>query len=411
MEEGQGIITYSLMQADGIKKEKQMIGELCKKHESYMIEQRREFHMYPEISLKEEQTSQRIKAQLSQMGIPYEELPPNHSLVATIQGGKEGGKVIGIRADIDALPMQEESDIPYKSKTDGVMHACGHDAHVAMLLGAAKVLMECREDLAGTVKLIFQSAEEIGLGYQEILEYLERTGGIDQVIGLHIWSTLPEGEILLIPGSVFAGGSVFHITVKGQGGHGARPDLIREPIKAACDMVLKLAAIPSNMYDVLDYSVVSIGKIESGTMGNIFPDTVAIDGTTRFFKPEGGDKLIEHIRRIGAGVGTAYDVEVECEVSVSNPPVYNQPDLITHARELVDGIEGLKVSPQQEPICAGDNFSRILQRYPGFYGVLGAENKEDGCSWPQHNAKFNIDESALRKGCEFIVSYVADYLR
>ena len=203
-----------------------MISELCKKYEDYMIEQRRYFHMYPEVSLKEENTSRMIKQQLDEMGVPYEELPPNHGLVATIQG-KSGTKTIGVRADIDALPMQEESDIPYKSKCDGVMHACGHDAHIAMLLGVAKVLNDYKEHLEGTVRLIFQSAEEIGKGYVEVVDYLDRTGGVDRLIGLHIWSTLPAGEILLIPGSVFAGGSGFTITVKGQGGHGARPDLTK----------------------------------------------------------------------------------------------------------------------------------------------------------------------------------------
>lgn len=387
-----------------------MISELCKKYEDYMIEQRRYFHMYPEVSLKEENTSRMIKQQLDEMGVPYEELPPNHGLVATIQG-KSGTKTIGVRADIDALPMQEESDIPYKSKCDGVMHACGHDAHIAMLLGVAKVLNDYKEHLEGTVRLIFQSAEEIGKGYVEVVDYLDRTGGVDRLIGLHIWSTLPAGEILLIPGSVFAGGSGFTITVKGQEGHGARPDLTREPIKAACDMVLKMAAIPSNMYDVLDHSVVSTGKIESGTLGNIFPDTATILGTTRYYKPGGDEALMECIRRIGAGVGMAYGVEVDCNFSGGIPPVYNQPELIAHARELVDGIDGLVVSPQQDPICAGDNFGCILRKYPGFYGVLGAENKEIGCSWPQHNTKFNVDESSLRKGCEFMAAYVADYLR
>lgn len=388
-----------------------MIHELARKYESYIIEQRRIFHQYPEVSLKEEKTSQRIRAELDKMGIPYEELPPNHGLVATIKGGKPGDKMIGVRADIDALPVTEECDVSYKSKIEGVMHACGHDAHIAMLLGVARVLTDYRENLAGTVKLIFQSAEEIGLGYQEVLDYLDRTGGVDRLIGLHIWGTLPEGEILLIPGSVFAGGSGFTITVKGQGGHGARPDLTRDPIKAACDMVLKMASIPSNMYDVLDHSVVSSCKIESGTLGNIFPDTATILGTTRYYKDGGGEKLIEHINRIGKGVGIAYDVDIDVQIRGGIPPVYNQPELIPRARELVDEIEGLKVSPQQDPICAGDNFGCLLHRYPGFYGVLGAENKEIGCSWPQHNTKFNVDESALRKGCEFMASYVADYLK
>lgn len=178
------------------------LGKKFKEAEPYIIEMRRWFHQHPELSLKEKETSEKIKEELDKMGIPHEDLKPNYGVVATIQG-KDSGKVIAARADIDALPVTEDTGLPFASCNAGVMHACGHDAHAAMLLGVAKVLNEVKDELNGTVKLVFQVSEENGMGYQEILDYFESIGGVDRVIGLHIWSTLPAGEILLIPGSEY----------------------------------------------------------------------------------------------------------------------------------------------------------------------------------------------------------------
>lgn len=383
------------------------LGKLFQESESYIIGLRRWFHQHPEVSFQEKETSAKIKEELTLLGIPYEELPPNYGLVATIQG-KASGKVIAARADIDALPVTEETGLPFASCHAGVMHACGHDTHISMLLGAAKVLNEIKEELNGTVKLVFQSAEEIGGGYQEILNYFESIGGVDQVIGLHIWGTLPAGEMLLIPGPVFAGGNGFTGKIYGRGGHGARPDLVNDPIKAACELVLKLASIPSNFYDVLDHSVVSVGKITAGTLGNIFPSYAEVKGTTRYYKNGGEDALKEKIAQIAAGVGAIYGVDIQIQYDGGVLPVYNQPSLIPKARELALLVDGLKLSPQTDPICAGDNICYLLDRYPGFYGVLGAGSLD---AYPQHHAKFDIKETEMRKGAEFIGRYIADYLQ
>ncbi len=385
------------------------LGRMFKETESYIVEMRRWFHQHPELPLQEKETSAKIKAELEAMGIPYEELKPNYGVVATIQG-KDTGRIIAARADVDALPVTEDTGLEFASCTPGVMHACGHDAHAAMLLGVAKVLSQMKDELNGTVKLVFQVAEEIGKGYEEILEYFDSIGGVDRVIGLHIWSTLPQGEILLIPGSVFAGGTGFTCKINGRGGHGARPDLVNDPIKAACDLVLKLSSIPSNFYDVLDHSVVSTGMIQAGTMGNIFPSYAEIKGTTRYYKNGGVDAIRERMDQIAAGVGQTYGVDIEVVHDGGVLPVYNAPELIPHARELVDDVEGLKVSPQTDPICAGDDFCFILDKYPGFYGVLGA-GKTDEYNYPQHHAKFDIEETEMRKGAEFMGRYIADYLK
>lgn len=385
------------------------IQKLYDKVEQYVIEMRRWFHSYPELSLEEKKTSDKIKEELDKMGIEYEELKPNYGIMATINGEKKG-KTIVVRGDIDALPVEEKTELPFASKHKGVMHACGHDAHIAMLLGTAKVLNEIKNELQGRVFLLFQVAEEIGKGVEEAIDYIEKNGGADQVIGLHIWSTLPEGEILLIPDSVFAGGSGFECKIHGQGGHGARPDLVQDPIKAACDLVLQLSSIPSNYYDVLDHSVVSIGKIQGGTLGNIFPSEATIAGTTRYYKKGGQKKLEAIMNNMCEGVGKIHNLDVELIFTGEVIPVCNDKEMIERARQLVKDVKGLQVSPQTEPICAGDDFGYIIDKYKGFYGILGAGKKEE-YNYPQHHCQFTIQEEALRKGSEFMTRYVYDFLK
>lgn len=377
--------------------------------EQEIIENRRWFHQHPELSFKEKETSAKIKKELEKMGVPYEDLPPNHGVVATIQGA-ESGKTLVIRADIDALPVKEETGLPFASINDGVMHACGHDAHAAMLLGAVKVLNEKKDKLCGTVKCVFQAAEEIGGGYKEVLDYLAKTGGADGVIGLHIWSAILEGQILLIPGSVFAGGKGYFVNIRGKGGHGGRPDLTHDPVKAACELVLKFASVPSNYYDVLDHCVVNTGEIRGGSQGNIVPSEAYISGGMRWYKP-GGDKVIaERLEEIAKGIELMHRVKCELTYDGGVPPVQNNPAMIEQARKLLKNMDDLRLSDQTEPICAGDNYGYILEQYPGFYGILGA-GKADAPIYPQHHCKFDLDETAFRKGAEFMTRYALYFLR
>lgn len=385
------------------------IGKFFKEQEDYIIEMRRWFHRHPEISFEEEQTSAKIREELDKMGVEYKLLEPNHGLVAIINGDKTN-KTIAVRADIDALPVAEETGFEFESKNQGKMHACGHDAHISMLLGAVKALNEVKDELNGRVVCVFQAAEEVGGGFQEILDFFESIGGVDEVIALHIWSTLPEGEILLIPGPVFAGASGFTVDVIGQGGHGARPDLVKDPIKAACDLVLKFSSIPSNYYDVLDHSVVTTCMINSGTMGNIFPSTAKITGSMRFFKYNGNVEIEKAMKRMAEGVGIVHDVKCDLQFRKGINAIINDAGMIERARGLVDDIDGLEVSPQTDPICASDNYGFLLEKYKGFYGILGAGSKTE-YNYPQHHPKFCLEESTFRKGSEFMTRYVIDYLK
>ena len=385
------------------------IAGLARKWEKYVIDLRRDFHRHPELSFQEERTSGRVREELDKMGIPYEVVPP-HGVVATIACARPGKK-LAIRADMDALPIQEERQCDYRSQNDGVMHACGHDGHTAMLLGAAAVLNELRSELSGSITLCFQSAEEIGKGAAEIIEHLKKTGGVDQVIAIHIMANLENGLIAVLPDMCMAGVVGWQVDVTGKGGHGSRPDNVHDPIKAACEMVLKLASIPSNFYNVLDPCVVTTGQISGGTLANIFPDTAFFRGSCRFFKPSGRERILECMTQIIEGVASANRVRGELKILGGDPPTINTPELAARARELVAGIDGLEVDETFEPLCGSDNYGNYLQAFSGFYAFLGVKNEAMGINYELHQNMFDMDESALRKGVEFFATYAADFLR
>lgn len=386
------------------------IERLCEQAESYIIEQRRYFHRHPELSGKEKNTSEAIKHQLSMLGISYTDLKPGYGVAGVIRGALPG-KRIGVRADIDALPVQEKTEWEYISENDGISHACGHDAHIAMLLGVAKVLNEQKSILCGTVVLLFQAEEETGGGTNEIIDYLSSQGGLDQLIGLHIWGTVPEGEIILRPGAIFAGGRALSIRVNGKGGHGARPDLTNDPIKAASDLLLQITSIPANYHNLFDCCVISVCTFHAGSRGNIVPDFAEMEGSIRYFKENDAAVLDELIQKRIKGIEFIHDVQIEYKMSDKGvKPVMNDAEAIKKARALVEKVKGLWTSDDAEPICAGDNMGKLLNEYQGFYAVLGARIEQNGIVWPQHSSKFALDEKALRKGCEFMVQYIFEYL-
>jgi amidohydrolase len=384
------------------------IARLAAELEPQMIEWRREFHRHPEVSYQEVWTAARIQAEVAKLGLAYTTFDGSTSFAATLEGAKPG-KTIALRADFDGLPVAEETGLPFASENPGVMHACGHDTHIAMLLGAATILKRLQPTLAGRVQLCFQSAEEVGGGATELVDWLKAQGGADRVAGLHIWSLEPTGSIKLAVGPVMSGLFAFKITVTGEGGHGSRPDMVRDPIKAACDLVLKLSAIPVNHYDALDHSVVHIGHIQSGTAPNVFPDSAEITGGVRFFQPEGPDKVKEAIERICRGAELAYRVAVAVDYSPIVAPVVGHAAAVAEAKEVVGRVAGLEVSATVEPQMGSDNYSQFTAAFPGFYGFLGAA-RPDGVPRLHHSSRFDIDESALRPGAEFLARYAAEFL-
>lgn len=385
------------------------LAELAGKYEQYMIDIRREFHMNPELSFEEDRTVKRICEELDSFGIPYE-LVGHNNVVAVINKGKPG-KRIAIRGDIDALPMQEENDVPYRSQVDGKMHACGHDGHAAVLLAIGRSLSELKDELNGSVYLCFQVAEEIGRGADEIVAYLKEQGGVDQAIGTHLSGGDAAGIINLPGGPLMAGAIGFEIDVLGVGGHGSRPDLAVDPVKPACDILLKVASIPAQRHNPFDTCVVSPCQIVAGTKNNIIPEKAHIAGNIRFFKYGDGEKIVEVIRTIAENTAKAYGTKAVVTSQVMSPlPVINDEACAAKGREIAQRI-GLKLAEPRNPTAGSDNFAEFLAAFPGFYCDTGARSTRPDSSGNHHNSKFDLDESAFKKVMEFLATYAYEFLQ
>ena len=385
------------------------IKELIAQNEDYIIEMRREFHMHPELSYQEERTSRRICEELEKMNIQYE-VVGRRNVIGIINKNK-AGKKIAIRADIDALPVCEEVDLPFKSQTPGVMHACGHDGHTAMLLGIAKSLNELKDELNGSVYLCFQVAEEVGGGAaEECVEYLQAHGGVDQAIGTHLMGQMPVGLIGIPDGAMMAGNTGFKIKVHGVGGHGSRPDLAVDPIRPACDILLKVQAIPVNRHDPFSTVVVSPCMINAVTKNNIIPNDAEIEGNLRFFKAGEDIEVIDLMRKIAENVAAAYGCTAEVERVIMAPlPVVNDKEAAAAGRALA-AEQGLTVLPQGDPATGSDDYAAFVHAFKGFYCVVGAKSDLPGTSGNHHNANFAIDEASLKVGATFMGEYAYNFL-
>lgn len=386
------------------------IQHLIANHEDKILALRRHFHQHPELSNQEERTSARVVEELSALGIPVVRLA-NHCLVGLLQGTKlsAASKRLAIRADMDALPIMEDTGLPFASKNKGVMHACGHDGHTAMLLGAAAMLAEQRDQFAGTVYLCFQAAEEVGGSAQYLIEYLREQGGVDQVIAAHLWADLDSGLLSVVEGARMAGGDFFSIEVTGKGGHGARPDLCVDPIKPLCQIALALSSIPTNFTSPVEPCVVHIGQIEAGTLPNVFPMKATLTGGYRTFSAENQQRVTALIHQIAEHTAAAYGASVKIITKVGVPPVINSKEPVQLAQQVLTQT-GLFVPDQFEPICASEDFGMYLQAFPGFMCYIGIKNEEKGLVYTHHHPKFDIDEQVLAKGSAFFATYAHHFL-
>jgi len=382
--------------------------ELSEQYEQYVIGLRREFHSHPELSCQEEHTSARIAAELRRSGIPYE-IVGDRSVVGLVDTGRPG-KALVLRADFDALPLTEQTDVPWKSTVPGVMHACGHDAHAACLLGTARALETLKRELSGRVYLCFQIGEEAGAGAHELVDYLQRRGDVSGAVGMHVAGNLEPGTAELRPGARLAGLTVFSIEIHGVGGHGARPDLAVDPIKAAVAVYQRLISIPVNEHSLFDTCVVSPCCLQAGSRYNIIPESAHLEGTIRFYKPGDGDRLLEQIRRVCALTCAAYGCTAEVTGAAHVPyPLVNDPAATAVGRAVAQQI-GLTLIDDLDPGAGSDNFAEFLAAFPGFYLNLGAHSARPGTSGNHHNPTFDLDESVLKKGMEFFLTYAQQFL-
>jgi len=384
------------------------VRELSEKYKDEIIALRREFHQNPELSWKEFRTSKRIEEELQKLGIEVQRVAET-GIVGTIKG-QEGDKVVALRADIDALPIQEANDdIPYKSKNDGVMHACGHDSHTAMLLVAAKILVESKEQFKGTVKLIFQPAEELIQGAKKMLAE-GVLNDVDAILGIHIWSQVSTGIVSLEPGPRFAAGDRFKITVKGKGAHAASPHLGIDAIVAASAIVLNLQTIVSREIDPLEPAVITMGKMTGGFNFNVICNEVVIEGTTRSFNQNIQTKYPEMIRRVIESTASSFNASAELEYIIGSPACINHHEISGIARKSITKLYGESIIGSFEKIMGGEDFAYFNQTIPGVMAFLGGGNEAKHTTYSHHHEKFNIDEDALPVGTSLYAQFAIDFL-
>ncbi len=390
--------------------------EKCQSLQNDLVALRRRFHQIPELGEDLPETQALLCAELDTMGIPYKKNTLDSGVVALIEGGRPG-KVIALRADMDGLPITEATGLPFASRHEGRMHACGHDTHITMLLGAAKVLNEHKADLKGTVKLIFQTGEETCTGSQIMLkEGVMENPHVDAVFGMHIGTiidpNIPAGKVIVTPGCCMASYDHFVLRVAGKGCHGSTPEKGVDPIVVASNIVLALEEIVAREVPSTKAAVVTIGRIHGGIAYNAIPGEVEIEGTTRALEEEVRQYLGKRIGEIAAGIATSYRAECKYEMIWGAAPVVNDDEmakLAAGAAVKVLGGDGV-VTSIPAPNMGGEDFAFYLRERPGAFMFLSSSNHEKHTDGPHHNPHFDVDEDVFWKGSAVFVSIVEDYL-
>ncbi len=387
--------------------------KLIKEVEQDIINWRRELHQIPEVGLDLPQTSAYVAEQLRKMGIPYREKVGVSGIVGLIEGGQPG-KTIALRADMDALPIKEETGLPFASK-NGNMHACGHDAHTAILLGVAKVLNENRDKLKGNVKLIFQPAEEGPGGAKPMIdEGALENPKVDAVMGLHVGNltdNVKEGIIMVSYDSMMACLDRFRVKLIGKGCHGAYPETGIDPVAMAGYFITKLQTIVSREIGATDPAVITVGKINGGYAYNIIPDKVELEGTVRAVDQEVREYIAKRIEDLAKGTSEAMRGKYEYEYVFGYPPLVNDEEF---TKDFVESAK--KVIPEEDivimkkPVMGGEDMAYFLREVPGTFFFVNTPKAIDGQYYPHHNSKFDIDEDLFWKGAAAMLQATIDYL-
>ncbi len=384
------------------------VKERAKELNQEIVQWRRHIHQNPEIGFDTPRTEEFIVKNLEEMGIKeISKGVAGHGVTALIRGDKPG-MVLGIRADMDALDMKEDTGLPFAS-TNNYMHACGHDAHVAMLLGAAKIISESKQDLQGTVKLIFQPFEEGGKGARAMIkEGVLDNPPLDGIIGLHtgnLWKGLSPGQIGYRFGSLMAGADWFDVTFKGKGGHGATPHLTVDPIAMACQAVGALQMIVSRETSPLDSAVVTVAQISGGHMPNIIAPTCSIQGTLRFLDLQTREILHERVRNVCENIAQAMRGQAEVGFTIGPPPVINDGEMTKKLRKAALEILGEEdVMEVPEPTMGGEDMAFLLEKVPGSF-FFHPSCESDGTDFPHHHPKFDIHEDVLWTGASVMANF------
>ncbi|HUY23708.1 MAG TPA: M20 family metallopeptidase [Candidatus Saccharimonadales bacterium] len=379
---------------------------------SQLISDRRRLHRQPELSGHERQTARFIAERLQQLGLSPRLLLDDTAVVVDLQGEKGSGRALLLRADSDALPIQERGEErPYRSEVAGVMHACGHDGHVAIALGTTELLLRHRDQFSGSVRVIFQPAEETAAGAEPMIAAgVMESPTVQAALGLHVWSGQRAGLVGVRDGAIFASADEFALEVRGRGGHGALPHQALDPVPIASLIVLALQTLVSRETSPFQSTVVTIGTIQAGQAFNVIPETVSLSGTVRAFTDEDRERLLRRIAELAQGIAAAFGATASMELKAGCPPVVCDPAMSDLVRRAVNESSGVELI-EPEPLTVGDDVGLFLRRVPGCYFLLGAGDPAGGVSAPHHHPDFDLDESCLPIGVEVLARAALIYLR
>jgi len=385
-----------------------MIDQLRKEIESIgkeLVAWRRDFHRHPEVEFDERRTSKVVREFLEGLGLPVRSAAGT-GLIAVLEG-QPGGRTVALRADMDALPLTEEGGKEYISQNPGAAHSCGHDGHMAILMGTAEILYRWKDRFRGRVIFLFQPAEEKPPGGAKPLVEAGALDGVDAVFGLHLWMHLPTGCVGIVKGAMMANSDSFTIVVKGRGGHGSMPQATVDPILAASQLVVSAQSIVSRNVDPLKPCVVSFGMVKGGTTFNIIPGEVTLVGTVRSFHPEVQHVAERRLGEIAKETCRAFGAACSYEYEKGYPAVVNHPEMVDLVLEVTRRTLGDDRIRPFDPIMGGEDFAYYLQKVQGAFFFLGAG---DGQRFPHHHPAFDIDERALPQGVLLLTAIALDFL-
>ncbi|MBY0121839.1 M20 family metallopeptidase [Bacillus sp. S/N-304-OC-R1] len=375
-----------------------------------MVEIRRYLHQNPELSFQEENTPKYIAEYHEKLGHEVRTGVGGRGVVATLRGGKPG-QTVALRADFDALPIHEETDVPFKSKVDGVMHACGHDSHTATLLVLAKVLNSMKDEIEGNVVFIHQHAEEVLPGGAIAMIEDGCLDGVDVIFGQHIWSLNPVGTIEYRQGPVMAASDFFNVKIQGRGGHGSQPHKTKDSVVIGAQLVGNIQQIVSRRVDPLDSAVISIGSFEAKNAPNVIADSATLSGTVRTFKEETREFIIEEIERIIKGTCLTGNVDYVYNYQKGYPAVVNPQEEMEFVAEIAKGVPGVTSVEECVPHMGGEDFAYYLQKVKGAFFFTGGQNPEWKETYPHHHPKFDIDEKGMLIAAKTLGAATLTYLK
>ncbi|KOP25259.1 peptidase M20 [Hapalosiphon sp. MRB220] len=390
-----------------------------------LVEWRRRLHQKPELGFQEKLTAEFVSQKLQEWGIEHQTGIAETGIVAIIRGEKQleasnpkskiqnpKSKVLAIRADMDALPIQEQNEVAYRSQHDGIMHACGHDGHTAIALGTAYYLQQHRQDFAGTVKMIFQPAEEGPGGAKPMIDAgVLKNPDVDAIIGLHLWNNLPLGTLGVRAGALMAAVETFNCTIFGKGGHGAMPHQTVDSVVVAAQIVNALQTIVARNVNPIDSAVVTVGELHAGTKCNVIADTARMSGTVRYFNPALRGFFSQRIEQIIAGVCQSFGANYDFQQWELYPATINDAGIAELVRSVAEEVVETPVGIVPEcQTMGGEDMSYFLQEVPGCYFFLGSANPEKNLAYPHHHPRFDFDETALAMGVEMFVRCVDRFL-